>query len=146
MTINTGLIREMAPPVAFRTQVLDVAADQEKSIRRSMRFVTGQTPFNLLGEMLIDPRPFLFGMAFKTGLVFGIDARPPEAGPLAGPVGAMAVRALQSPLEDLVGVGQIELRFHIQMAGETEVNFVRLQFLIYRSSVNLMAIITSHCA
>ena len=111
-----------------------------------MRFVTGHTSFNLLGEMLIDPGPSLFGMAFKTGLIFGIDARPSEACSFAGPMGAMAVRALQGPLEHLVRVGEVELRFHILVAGETEVRLFRLQLFIHRSSMDLVAIIASHRA
>ena len=111
-----------------------------------MGLVTNHAPFNLLGEVLVDPRAPLFGMAFKARLVLGNDARPSEATPFAGPVGAMAVRALQGPLEDFVRVGEVELRFHILMAGGTEVDLLHLQFLTDRDSVNLMAIITGDCA
>ena len=74
-----------------------------------MGLVTDHAPFNLLGEVLVNPGPFLLGMAFEAGLIFGIDTGPSEACSFAGPVGAMAIRAFQGPLEHFMGMGKIEL-------------------------------------
>ena len=109
VAIDAGLIRKMASPMAFRTQVLDIATDQKESVRRSMGLVTNHAPFDLLGEVLINPGSSLLRMAFEAGLIFGIDAGPSKACPFAGPVGAMAIRAFQSPLEHFMGMGKIEL-------------------------------------
>jgi len=108
MAIDTGRIREMASPMTFRTQVLGVTADQKESVGRSMGHMTGAASFNLLGEVFINPGASLLRMAFKTSLIFGNDARLPQAGPFTGSVRGMAVRVLQGSLEYFMRVGKIE--------------------------------------
>ena len=91
MAIDTGRIREMASPMTFRTQVLDITTDQEESIRRPVGLMTDHAPLHLLGLVFKDPGASLFWMAFEAGLIFCTDACLSQACPFSAPVGSMAV-------------------------------------------------------
>ena len=91
MAIDTGRVREMAPSMTFRTQVLNLTTDQEKSIGRPMRLMTDHAPFHLLGLMFKDPGASLFWMAFEAGLIFCGDACLSQACPFSGSVGGVTV-------------------------------------------------------
>jgi hypothetical protein len=110
-----------------------------------------------LGKVFENPRASLLGMTVETGLPISINSHLPQAGPLAGPVRSMAVRACQGSLHDFVGIGKVETRLDILVTGKTEINFIRLQegighsgfvFLQERaahsSPVHLVTVSTSH--
>jgi hypothetical protein len=147
VTIDAGGIREMAPPVALRTQGLDVTAIEQEAIGRSVGRMTAAAPFNFLGKMFVNPGSTLFRVAFETGFFFCNDIGLTQAGPFTCPMGAVAIGTFDFPLDDFMRISKIEFRFDILVAGETEVGFFFLQeILTRRFSVNLMAIIAPHRA
>ena len=132
----------MPDSVTFRAQRCDVAADQKEPVGRTMGNVTAAASFHLLVEVFINPGASLLGMALETGLIFDHVACPSKARPFTAPVGGVAIRAFDCPLEHLVRVGQVEGRFDIHVAGETEVNLFFLQkFFPDGFPVDLVAIV-----
>jgi len=68
MTFQTRDLGKMADAVAFDTEHPGIAADEKKSIGRSVGNMTDRTAFHLASEMFVDPRPPLFGMALEADI------------------------------------------------------------------------------
>jgi hypothetical protein len=147
VAVDAGLIREMQESMTFRAQHLDISPGQKEPIGRPMGHVADAAPLHLLGQVLINPGSFLLRMTFEARFILGAGARSPEACPLAGPVGSVAIRALHSTLEYLVRVGQVERRLHILVAREAEVDLFCLQeFPAHGRAMDLMAVIAANGA
>jgi hypothetical protein len=144
MTIHTRKVWEMALPMAFQAEASYVAADQQKSVWRSMRGVATAASFKLLHRVFENPGTSFFGVAFiaNVGVKF---IHFSQAGPCPGPVRRMAIGALQRSLDDAMVVGKIELRLDIPMTGEAEIRVFFLQEMAGNlRRVNLMAAITTN--
>ena len=109
--------------------------------------MTDHTPLYLLGLMFINPGASFFWMALKAGLVFCDEACLSQAGPFSSPMRGMAVRALQGSLEHFVRVRQIEFRFHLLVAGETEVRLLGFEKMLpHRGPMDLVTVIAGNRA
>ena len=96
------------------------------------------------GQVFINKGPPFLRVALETRFVLNRCAGPSQAGPFTASMGRVAIRALHRALDHLVGVGQIERRFYILVAGEAEVDlFLLEEFLAHPSPVDLVAIVTS---
>lgn len=98
----------MAPPVALRTQGLDVTAIEQEAIGRSVGCMTAAASFTFLGKVLINPGSPLFRVAFETGFVFCNNAGFTQAGPLTRSMGTVAIGTFDFPLDDFMRIGKIE--------------------------------------
>ena len=142
MTIYTGKIWEMGLAVTFHTEGSYIAADQQKSIRRSMRIMTSTAAFELLHAVFENPGAPLLGVAFIADVSVKF-IHLSQTRSRSTSMGCMAVGASQRSLEDPMVVGKIKFGFDVFMAGETEVGvFFLEQILGDLSCVNLMAVIT----
>jgi hypothetical protein len=144
MTIHTGKLWKVGLTMTFKTDAPDIAADQKEAICRSMGSMTDGTSFCFHGEMFEDPGASLFRMTFETDI--DIKLIPcPQTAPCAGPMGSMAIRALQCPFQDSMTGRKVELRFDLLMARETESGLFFLEeILCHLGAMNLMTIITSN--
>jgi len=146
MAICAGEIREMRLTVTFQTKRSWAAADQEKSIWRSMRRMANVAPFELLCLVLKHPGASLIRVTFvaDVGIEF-IDLSQTRS--CSTSMGCMAVGAGQCSLNDPMVVGEIKLGLHISMTGKTEIGVLLLQEILGGLlCVDLVAVVTSNCA
>ncbi len=138
-------LREMHLAVTLDADQPDLALGQEEAVRRSMGNVAGTASLVLCGPVLKDKRASLFGMALETRVFFRelVDLPQVRVGPR--PVGGMTIGAGDPSArgeEDGMTVREIKFRFHIGVAGETEIGFSLLEkILCDLRTVRLMAII-----
>ena len=109
-----------------------------------MRRVADGASFGFHGQVFINKGPPFLRVALEARFVLYRCAGPSQACPFTASMGGVAIRALHRTLEHLVGVGQIERRFYILVAGEAEVGlFILQEFFAHPSPVDLVAIVTS---
>jgi hypothetical protein len=130
VAVDTRSRGEMRNPVTLGTNLPDRTEVQKKLVRGPVGHMAHAAPFDLLGQVLIDPGTSFLGVAVEADLVLDRGVRLSEAGPVAGSVGRMAVAAFQSPLKDRVAMGQVEFRLHVPMTGEAEVRIILLQQML----------------
>jgi hypothetical protein len=120
----------MGNPVTLGTNIPGRTKGQKKLVGRPVGNMAHAAPLDLLGQMLVDPGTPFFRVAIETDFVLNRDVRLSQAGPVAGPVGGMAVAAFQSPLKDRMAMREIELRLHVSMTGEAEVRIILLEQML----------------
>jgi hypothetical protein len=100
VAVDAGNRWEMGNPMTLGTYLPDRTEGQKKLVGRPVGDVAHAAPLDLLGQMLIDPGTSLFRVAVEADLVLDRGVRLSQAGPIAGPVGRVAVAAFQSSLKD----------------------------------------------